>query len=210
MSTAMIWGANGGIGRAVVAKLTTDGWTVLAVARNPGDLHALTPHVFEADVADADAVEMAVSAARQISPTVDLWVYAAGDITAAKVAEMEPSDWQRILDANLTGAFVTAHSSLPLLAKDEHMMFLGAVSERMRLPGLTAYAAAKAGLEAFAAALGKEERKRRVTVLRPAAVNTTLWEKVPFRRPAHALEPEDVAKRIVSAYQEGHKGVLDF
>jgi hypothetical protein len=41
-------------------------------------------------------------------------------------------------------------------------------------------------------------------------VNTPLWEKVPFRQPAHALEPEDVASRIVSAYQEGHKGVLDF
>lgn len=66
----------------------------------------------------------------------------------------------RILDANLTGGYNTVHYSLPLLTPDAPLVFLGAVSGRMRLPGLSAYAAAKAGLEAFAEAQRKEERKR--------------------------------------------------
>ena len=60
------------------------------------------------------------------------------------------------MTANLSGAYLATHHSLPLLAEDAHLVFLGAVSERLRLPGLSAYAAAKAGLEAFGEALGKE------------------------------------------------------
>jgi NAD(P)-dependent dehydrogenase (short-subunit alcohol dehydrogenase family) len=95
------------------------------------------------------------------------------------------------------------------LAEDAHLFYLGAISERLRLPGLSAYAAAKAGLEAFADTLRKEERRRRVTVVRPAAVATSLWDKVPMRLPAHALTPEELASRVLQAYREGHKGTLD-
>jgi NAD(P)-dependent dehydrogenase (short-subunit alcohol dehydrogenase family) len=122
---------------------------------------------------------------------------------------MAPETWQHIMDANLNGVYVTLHASLPLLSEDAHIVLLGAVSERLRLPGLAAYATAKAGLEAFATVLGKEERRRRVTVVRPAAVETPLWDKVPFRMPAHALAPEELAGRILEAHAAGHKGVLD-
>jgi NAD(P)-dependent dehydrogenase (short-subunit alcohol dehydrogenase family) len=96
-----------------------------------------------------------------------------------------------------------------LLAEDAHLFYLGAISERLRLPGLGAYAAAKAGLEAFADTLRKEERRRKVTVVRPAAVATPLWEKVPMRLPAHAMTAKDLAERIIEAYRDGHKGTLD-
>lgn len=209
MKTAMIWGAAGGIGKALVKRLVADGWSVIAVARQPGDLESLTPLVFEADVARAHEVEQTVLAASYETEQVDLWIYAAGDITSEKIEAMAPETWQRVLDANLTGAFLTAHYSLPLLAQDAHLFFLGAVSERMQMPGLSAYAAAKAGLESFAEAFRKEARKRRVTVVRPAAVDTPLWQKVPFKMPANAAAPETVADRILEAYAQGHKGQLD-
>ena len=112
-------------------------------------------------------------------------------------------------DHNLRGAYLTVHYSLPLLAPRAHLFFLGAVSERMRLPGLSAYAAAKAGLEGFAEALRKGQRKRRVTVVRPGAVDTPFWDKVPFKLTPHAPPPESVAERILAAYDERHKGPLD-
>lgn len=209
MATAMIWGASGGIGRATVTALVQDGWTVLAFARRTDGVDELTPHVYEADVASETAVEQAVMFAAQEAETVDLWVYAAGDITAAPVADLAFADWQRILTANLSGAYLALHHSLPLLAEDAHIVLLGAVSERLRLPGLAAYASAKAGIEAFADVLRKEQRKRRVTVVRPGAVVTPLWDKVPMKLPADAATPEQVAQRIVQAYQDGHKGTLD-
>jgi NAD(P)-dependent dehydrogenase (short-subunit alcohol dehydrogenase family) len=154
-------------------------------------------------------VQTAVLAASQVVDQVDLWIYAAGDITSARLDETTPETWRRILDANLNGAALSLHYSLPLLAPDAHIVLLGAIQERLRLPGLSAYAAAKAGLEAFAEALAKEERRRRVTLVRPAAVATTLWNKVPMRMPANALPPETVARSILAAYASGHKGVLE-
>ncbi len=155
MPTSLIFGASGGIGRALVQKLTGDGWMVGAVSRHPDDLADLTGFRYAADVADAFAVQQAVYAAAQELPPVDLWIYAAGDILSSPVAEMTPAAWQRILTANLSGAYLATHYSLPLLTERAHLMYIGAYSEKLRLPGLTAYAAAKAGLEAFAAALAK-------------------------------------------------------
>jgi NAD(P)-dependent dehydrogenase (short-subunit alcohol dehydrogenase family) len=88
-------------------------------------------------------------------------------------------------------------------------MYLGAVSERLRLPNLAAYTAAKTGLEAFVEVLRKEERKRRVTLVRPGAVDTPLWEKVPLRLPNNALTPFQVSRQILEAYEQGHTGTLD-
>lgn len=207
--TAVVWGAAGGIGSAIAKQLIEDGWTTYGVARHAADVETELEQVFEADVSDPRQVEAAVYAMAMETDSVDLWVYAVGDILSAKVKDMEPQNWDRILAANLSGAYLATHCSLPLLAEDGHLVYIGAVSERLRLPGLSAYAAAKAGLEAYAEALGKEERKRRVTVVRPSAVATPLWDKVPMRLPSDAPSPEKVAARILAASAEGHKGVLD-
>lgn len=207
--TAVVWGAGGGIGRALLQKLSDQGWTTIAVARRSSGLEALATHVVEADVSEPHQVEAAVYAISMETDAVNLWIYAVGDIASARVADLDADRWNRILDANLSGAYLATHHSLPLLAEDAHLVYLGAVSERLRLPGLSAYAAAKAGLEAFGEALGKEERKKRVSVVRPAAVATALWDKVPMRVPADAPPPEKVAARILEASETGHKGILD-
>ena len=207
--TALVWGATGGIGRAITQRLTAEGRRVVAFSRHPDELDGIAAHALEADVADPFSVQRAVTAASQEAGEASLFVYAAGDITSEPAGKMTPATWRRILDANLSGAFLAVHDSLPLLTADAPLVFLGAVSERLRLPGLSAYVAAKAGLEALAEVLRKEERKRRVILVRPGAVNTRFWQKVPFRMPANALSPEQVAERIVSAIDNGHNGTLD-
>jgi len=209
VQNAMVWGAGGGIGQALVSTLSKEGWHVVALGRGVAGLRNLASDVIEVDVADEGAVQRAVEEAKKKVDQVDLWVYSVGDIAASKVADAQPDSWQRILDANLTGAYLTTHYSLPLVARDAHMIFLGAISERLRLPRLSAYASAKAGIEAFVEVLGKEERKRRITLVRPAAVDTPLWDKVPFNLPAKALSPEDAAQRILAAHRDNHRGVLD-
>ena len=57
--------------------------------------------------------------------------------------------------------------------------------------------------------MASTERKRRVTLVRPAAVDTPLWDKAPFKLPPGALSPDETAARILAAYRDGHRGVLD-
>ena len=208
MKTALIWGANGGIGSAIANTLIKEGWTVIGISRSgydaPPGLIAI-----EADPARPHTLEQAILAASMEVEGVDLWVNAAGDITSEKLSDSTMDRWNEILSANLTGAVAATQASFPLLAEDAHLFYIGAVSERMRLPGLSAYAAAKAGLEAFAETLGKEERKKKITVLRPGAVNTSFWEKVPFKMPVSAMDPAKVAEQLLAAYAEGKKGLVD-
>ena len=209
MKAAMVWGASGDIGRALTEMLIDQEWQTVAIARDSGDLSDLNIEVYEADLTDPSAIEAAIYSTALEVDAINLWVYAAGDITSGKIKDLAPDDWDRIMTANLDGAFRAVHYSLPLLAEDAHLVFLGAVSERMRLPGLSAYAAAKAGLEAMADSLAKEERKRRITVIRPGAVDTKLWDKVPMSLPAKAASPEKVAQEILRLHAEGQSGRID-
>ena len=205
---AIVWGAAGGIGRALVDKLNTDGWRVIAVTHETANIDAATVSM-EANVGDEFDVQRAVMAAGQESPEIDLFIYAVGDITSEPAGKMAPKTWRRIIESNLDGAYYATHHSLPLLTAAAPLVYIGAVSERMRLPGLSAYAAAKAGLEAFAETIRKEERKRKVIVVRPGAVQTDFWDKVPFKMPASALTPQAVAEKVLAAVRDGHQGNLD-
>ncbi|BCW96435.1 MAG: hypothetical protein KatS3mg018_1917 [Fimbriimonadales bacterium] len=192
-----------------------DEWEVWAIGRHaerfaPGVQWAHTVR----DVADeAQMAQAAQSLATHLQTLgdrqVDALVYAVGDITAQKVTEMPLEVWRRILDANLTGAYVATRAFSPLFSPEPHLFYIGAISEKLILPGLSAYATAKAGLEVFAQALAKEQPRWKITVVRPGAVATRFWERVPFRMPPKALQPEDVALRVLEAYYNEQKGALD-
>lgn len=208
MKNAIIWGAAGGIGKALTQKLVDENFTVVAVSRHPTDMKLITPHVIATDVTQPSQVTAAARMAGEMVPAFDLFLYTAGDIASIKTGEMTATDWNRILSSNLTGAFLTTQASLPFLAPEARMVFLGAVHERLRLPGLSAYAAAKAGLEAFTEALRKETR-RKTLLVRPGSVNTAFWSKVPFSMPKNALQPETLATLVHAAILDGKEGILD-
>lgn len=197
---AIIWGASGGIGRAITAECIKRDWSVVALSRRPDNHPAGTVLDLEiSSVADEFSLARAVMEAGYEIDPASLLIYAVGDINAAPVADMKLGDWERLLEANLTGAYLATHHALPLLSEDATIVYVGAVHERLRLPGLAAYAAAKAGLEAFAETLRKEQRKKKVLVVRPAAVTTPLWEKVPMNAPKNAMSAADSAVKIVDA-----------
>lgn len=209
MKTAMIWGASGGIGRAFVKRLSDDGWHVIALARRVENVHRNATSILEIDVDSPETIERAVLAISQEIEEVNLWVYAIGDIILKKIQDLVPEEWTRIVKANLTGAYLASHYSMPLLADDAHLVFIGAVSERLHLPGLAPYVATKAGLEAIAETLRKEERSRRVTLVRPSSVSTSFWEKVPFSMPSNAQHPDALTEQVLKAVEQGHSGVLN-
>lgn len=215
MGTALIIGADSTIGQSVTKAFIEDEWHVYAIGRHPERFangvhfqHALS------DVGDADAVNQACEMLRTYldrnqNPPIDVMVYTVGDIITRKVVEMDAATLRRILDANLTGACLTTAIFAPLFSAEASLFYIGALTEKLVLPGLSAYACAKAGLETFAQVLAKENPRWRVTVVRPAAVATRFWERVPFRMPANALDADSVALRILEAYYNEHRGNLD-
>ncbi|MBK8985731.1 MAG: NAD(P)H-binding protein [Chloroflexi bacterium] len=73
--TAMIWGANGGIGRGLVQHLVAHDWTVAAINRQPEKTSDLTPHSFAADVTNDLAVQSAIIDTHYALGEIALWVY---------------------------------------------------------------------------------------------------------------------------------------
>ncbi len=209
MKAALIWGSEGGIGQKIMEKFQLEGWQVAAVARKIGLKSQTAAMSFEADFSSTADVDQVGEVLRDTLKIIDVFVYAAGDITSSKIIESDPQRWREIIDNNLTGVFEALRVSLPLMNETGHIFILGAVSERLQLPGLSAYAAAKAGLEALVVSLAKEERRKKITLVRPGAVATPLWEKVPFKQPQHTYSPEQVADRIWQAYLDEHQGKLD-
>lgn len=209
MPTAVIWGASGGIGSALARGLAAQGWTVIGAARDAGRIPADAAGRFEFDAGDDYSIRQAAYGIAQMADAVDLVVYAAGAMRAATVETFSPADWTAILDANLNGAARAAAASIPLLREGGALVLIGAYVEKITLPRFAAYAAAKAGVAVLAEVLAKENRKLKVTLVRPGAVDTPFWANVPFKLPAGALSADAVAAAISEHCAAGRAGTLD-
>ncbi len=209
MPEALIWGASGGIGSALVTTLKGEGWRVYGAARNT----AVIP--LECDLAldfDADyehsfeAVTMRVA---QEADTIDLMVYAVGDVAYDKLDGMNSEGWRKTIQSNLTGAYLAYSYGKDLMVEGSHSIFIGAYVEHIRLPKMGAYTAAKAGLAEFVTIMQKENRKQRYTLVRPGATDTAFWNKVALKLPADSKKPAEVASAILAHHQSGQNGDLN-
>jgi len=210
MKTTMIFGASGGIGSAIGEYLKEKEFSVAAAVRNVnGNTIDFAEVVVAGDFGSSQDVAILIREIAEEVSQIDLWVYAAGDIQYKKQADQKDADWTRIFNANIFGAQKTLQASMPLLAEDAHIMFIGAYTDRLTMPGLSAYTASKAALAAYSAVLEKELRGKKVSLIRPSAVDTPFWEKVPFKLPLNALQPEDVAAKVFTAYSQGLSGLVD-
>ena len=209
MSTAMVWGASGGIGKAIVEKLVDEGISVTAVSRSSGNYSRPVKELKISDIRNPEGIQDAIEDTQKELDKMDFWVYAVGDITSKPIMKLDPEEWNGIVETNLTGAFLAVKYSAPVLKDNTHMIFVGAVSERTQLPGLSAYVSAKAGLESFVEVLRKEERDLSISIVRPKAVDTTFWNKVPFNLPHGASKPGEIAGRIFEVFEKGETGKID-
>ena len=209
VADALIWGASGGIGRALVRTLKSQGWQTFAAARNLSRIPTEADAMYHFDATVPGTINEAQLLIAEDSQGLDLIVYAAGNLRTELLAKTASEDWLAVMNANLTGAFLTATRSLYMLKEGGHMMFMGAYVDHVTLPKMAAYAAAKAGLETMVAVLRKENRRHRFSMVRPGAVDTSFWEKAPFRKPADAKSPEAVAQAILAHYHAGINGDLN-
>ena len=203
MPSALIWGASGGIGSAITTHLKSMGWSVFAVGRDESKIPSVADGHFTCDAGSPASFDHAVSLIARETEGIDLMVYAIGGIKANLIEKMPIEDWQATFNANLHGAFYATRASLDLMNKGGHLMFIGAYTEKITLPRMSAYTSAKSALASYGTILQKEQRKLKVTLVRLPAVNTPFWQNVPFNMPDYALSPKLVAENIHIHYDKG-------
>lgn len=193
MKRALIIGAGGGIGSALVEALS--GYELTLVGRDARKLQRLNGQAVPTDVTS----ELEVEALFADLPPQDLIVYAAGDIQPEALSSTSADVWNRVMDANLTGLFYTFKYADTKLNKDARIFVLGARPELVTFRGFGAYAAAKAGVAALVKVAAQEyKRKASLTLVLPKAVDTRFWENL-GKVPKDALEPSAVADAIVAS-----------
>lgn len=196
MKRALIIGAGGGIGSALVARL--EGYEATLVGRDARKLAGVRRSGDQAVPTDVTS-ELEVEALFADLAPLDLLVYAAGRIEPAPLGTVTAAVWARTLEANLTGLFYVLKYAEGKLNPGARVFVLGARPELVNARGLGAYAAAKAGVAALVGVAAQEfRRKASFTLVLPKAVDTAFWEPV-GKPPKDALRPDEVAEAIVKS-----------
>jgi NAD(P)-dependent dehydrogenase (short-subunit alcohol dehydrogenase family) len=156
---AIVTGGSGGLGQAIMARLQRSGAAVANFDRREGGALAAAELFCACDVTDEAAVDEAVGRAVGAFGRIDILVNNAGIAAEAKpVAQASVEAWRRVLDINLTGAFICCRAVVPHMVSAGYGRIVNLGSLRGSLaPALSgAYAASKAGLVALTRTLAKE------------------------------------------------------
>ncbi len=168
---ALVSGASGGIGAAVVERLTADGATVVGCDVDPA------PDGVGCDVRDEDACRRAVAQVLDRHGRLDLLANVAGIVGASLVGSLPPDRWRQIIDVNLTGTFLLSQAALPALVEAKgSIVNMASVAGLRATPYNAAYCASKGGVIMLTRSMAIELAPIgvRVNAVCPAAVDTPM------------------------------------
>jgi 3-oxoacyl-[acyl-carrier protein] reductase len=211
---ALVTGASRGIGRAVTDRFLAAGAEVWGLGtREPEDLPERIEksggklHWISADLGKTGGVEAVIDAALKESCGFDIVVNNAGITKDNLSFRMSLEDWQKVLDVNLTAAFLVART----VGRDMIRRRAGSIINMSSVVGLHGnggqanYAASKAALIGLTKSLAQETASRGVrvnaiapgfiesdmTAALPGAVKQKMNDVIPLKRPG---KPEDIAE----------------
>jgi 3-oxoacyl-[acyl-carrier protein] reductase len=232
--TAFVTGSTRGIGRAIAGTLHAAGARVAIVGRDLSRAQAVAAELGDraagvaCDVADADQVEAAVTAAEAALGPVTVLVNNAGLTRDNLLIRLTEADWDTVLDANLKGAFHTMRVVAKGMMKRRggRIINITSVVGLMGNKGQANYAASKAGLIGLTKAVAKEYGARGVLVncIAPGYIETEMTAALPAEASAALLsaiplgrfgQPDEIAGAVaflasdLARYITGHVLVVD-
>jgi 3-oxoacyl-[acyl-carrier protein] reductase len=222
---ALVTGASRGIGQAIGLALARQGVWVIGTATTTDGAKLFSQQLSAAnlqgegvvlDVCDHVAIEKLFNNLEQQEKLLSILVNNAGITRDKLLLSMTTTDWQQVLETNLSAAYKLSQMTIKhLLKRNRHanekfgrIINISSVVGLAGNPGQSNYAAAKAGLIGFSKALAQEVATRGITVnviapgfietdmtaRLPSAQKTQLLQKIPSR---HLGKPADVAAACV-------------
>ena len=203
-STALVTGANRGLGRHLAAQLRDRGATVYAAARNPAavDLPGVTPVAL--DLTDPASVAAAADAVRGVS----ILINNAGSSTGSSLLTGD-LDWIRLeMDTHFFGTLAVTRAFAPQLAEHEQSAILNVLSvlSWVSLPNISAYCAAKAAEWSLTNALRAElaPQGTRVSSLHVGYMDTDMARHVTEPK----SDPADIARIALDGIEAGETEIV--
>lgn len=216
---ALITGASRGIGRAIAMRLAHEGAAVaISYCSNEAAAQETVREIecaggrccsFQADVSIAQEAADLVSSAMQKLGGIHVLVNNAGVSADALTMRMSEEDWDRVLDTDLKGAFLTTKAVLRAMLRQRwgRIINISSVVGYTGNVGQANYAAAKAGLIGLTKSVAREVATRGITVnaVAPGLIETAMTDalsdelrtwmvnQIPL---GHAGTPADVAGAV--------------
>ncbi len=199
---ALVTGAGSGIGAAAAKRLAKEGAKVALLSRSKEELEKVAKEIGEkqalvlsADVSKEKELKEAFQTILTTWKRLDI-VFANAGINGvwAPLEELSLSDWQKTIDINLTGTFLTIKYAAPHLKKQGGSVIICASVNGTRVfsnTGATAYSCSKAGQVAMTKMLALElaKYKVRVNVICPGYIDTEIEENMKKKNLEKEQEP---------------------
>ena len=214
---AIVTGGSRGIGRAIVLELVKNGARVVFTYLKSDEAAAILLDEVKEMKGEAEAIKSDsreyVLAKGVIDETLkkfghlDILVNNAGIIKDKALMLMEPSEWQEVIDTNLTGYFNMAKACIVTMMKQKrgNIVNISSVAGVVGMPKQVNYSSAKAGIVGLTKSLAKEVAgcNIRVNAVAPGFINTDMTRQLKARDelvkmiPAGRFgEPAEVAKVV--------------
>lgn len=212
----VVTGASRGIGKAIALTMGKAGCKVLVnYARSSKEAEAVSKEIeecggqaltFGGDVSKEEDVETMVKAAVDRWGTIDVLINNAGITRDGLLMRMKKSQWQEVIDLNLTGVFLCTQAAAKIMMKKKkgRIINIASVVGLVGNAGQANYSAAKAGVIGFTKSVAKEYASRNLNVNAVAPgfiasdmttklgedIEKKILETIPLRRYG---QPEEVA-----------------
>jgi len=184
---AVVTGGIQGFGLAVVERFLNSGANVVIWENDKKLLDEFktisSVHKIQTDVSNSESVQAAVNETLKISNKIDILVNNAGIAGPNhKTWEYPNSDWQKVIDIDLSGVFYCCKYVVPQMIKNNYgrIVNVASIAGKEGNPNAMPYSAAKAGVIAITKSLGKELADKNIAVncVTPAAAKTRIFDQI--------------------------------